>query len=161
MQQAEVLFQNVTIPKLSETNRESMECPVTSEEVLLAIKTFKPHKCPGPDGLSSSYFKKSATILAPLLTNTFNALLKQHSFGRDTLTAIISMIPKPNTDNSLWFDYRPISLINLDIKILAKIMALRLNPIIGGLIHKDQVCFIPRRQASDNIRRVILLQHLA
>lgn len=71
------------------------------------------------------------------------------------------MIPKPNTDNSLWSNFRPISLLNLDIKILAKIMALRLNPIIGELIHKDQAGFIPRRQASDNIRRVILLQHLA
>lgn len=61
------------------------------------------------------------------------------------------MILKPNSDSTLWSNYRPISLLNLDIKLLAKILALRLNLIIGGLIHKDQVGFIPRRQASDNI----------
>lgn len=159
--QAEKLFHNLPIPTLSTDSRESMESAITVEEVLAAIKTLKPHKRPGPDGLPSLYYKKFAAELAPLLTNAFNALLKQHSFGRDTLTALISMIPKPNTDNTIWSNFRPISLLNVDIKILAKILALRLNPIIGSLIHKDQVGFIPKRQASDNIRRVILLQHLA
>lgn len=83
-----------------------MERPVTTEEVL-AIKTLKPHKRPCPDGLLATYFKKFANTLAPLLWNAFNALLKQHSFGQDTLTAIISMIPKPNTDHTLWSNYRP------------------------------------------------------
>lgn len=33
-------------------------------------------------------------------------------------------------------NYRPISLLNLDIKMLAKILALTHNPIIGGLVHR-------------------------
>lgn len=44
--------------------------------------------------------------------------------------------------------------------ILYKILSSRLNPIIGSLIHKDQVVFIPLRQAGDNVRRAVLT-HLA
>lgn len=104
-----------------------MEGVFTTVEVLSAIKSLKPRKRLGPYALPSLYYKKFAPELAPLLTNTFNAILRQHSFGRDTLTALISMIPKPNTDTTLWSNYRPISLLNVDIKIVAKILALRLN----------------------------------
>lgn len=97
LRQAEKLFYNLPISTLSDANRELIESTITTEEVLAVIKTLKPHKRPGPDGLPSPYYKKFATELAPLLTNIFNTILGQHSFGRDTLTALISMIPKPNT----------------------------------------------------------------
>lgn len=71
------------------------------------------------------------------------------------------MIPKPHSDNTSCTNYRPISLLNQDIKILAKILATRLNKIIGKLIHNDQVGFMPTRQASDNVRRAVLLAHIA
>lgn len=77
LSQAEALFQDIPIPTLSSANRESLVSPVTAEEVLLAIKTLKRL---GPDGLSCTNFKKFASILAPLLSNFFNALL-HHSFG--------------------------------------------------------------------------------
>lgn len=80
LSQAEALFQDIPIPTLSSANRESLVSPVTAEEVLLAIKTLKPHKRLGPDGLSCTNFKKCASILDPLLSNFFNALL-HHSFG--------------------------------------------------------------------------------
>lgn len=77
LSQAEALFQDIPIPTLSRANREFLVSPVTAEEVLLAIKTLKRL---GPDGLSCTNFKKFASILAPLLSNFFNALL-HHSFG--------------------------------------------------------------------------------
>lgn len=58
-----------------------------------------------------------------------------------------------------WSNYRSISLNKLELKILAKILVLRLNPIIAKLIHKDQVGFILIRQAGNNIRRATLLFH--
>lgn len=71
------------------------------------------------------------------------------------------MIPKLLTDDTLCTNYLPISLLILDIKILAKIFAKRLNNVIGKLIHKDQVGFMPTRQAGDNVRRAVLLAQIA
>lgn len=95
------------------------------------------------------------------MVDASNLLLNDQYFRTESLTASISMIPKPNTDDTSWANYRPISILNIDIKILAKILSSRLNPIIGSLIHKDQTGFIPSRQAGDNIRWATILAHIA
>lgn len=53
--------------------------------------------------------------------------------------------------------YRPVSLINLDTKILAKILALRLEVCLSTLIHPDQVGFGKGRSSADNLRRLLHL----
>lgn len=108
-----------------------------------------------------AYYKKFSLLLTPLLTDALNYLFSGRSFHTESLMASISIIPKPNTDDTAWSNYRPISILNLDIKILAKVLSTHLNPIIGTLIHKDQSRFIPSHQAGDNIRRATLLAHLA
>ena len=150
---AESYFSQLNLPTLSQTQYDSLENPITPSEIELAIKSLKPNKCPGPDGFSALYYKKFSHVLTPMLTEAFNSLLNNQYFRSETLTAIITMIPKPQSDDSACANYRPISLLNLDIKLLAKVMAFRLNNIIGSLINKDQVGFIPLRQASDNVRR--------
>ena len=74
-------------------------------------------------------------------------------------TATISLIPKPNKDPTLPSNYRPISLINVDIKIISKVLAHRIEKIIPLIIHPDQTGFIKGRQASNNTRRLYDLIH--
>lgn len=69
-------------------------------------------------------------------------------------------IPKPQMDLQKWSNIRPISLLNVNLKILTKILASRLNTQLASLIHCDQTGFVPCRQVGDNIRKVIHLQHL-
>lgn len=148
------------MPALDSMHRENLYQPLTAEEILSAIKTLKLGKRPGPDGLSVTYYKKFADLLSPLLERAYNSLLDGRSFRTKSITAI-SMIPKPHTDDSTWSNFGPISILNLDVKILAKILSIHLNPYIGSLIHKDQVWFIPSRPASNNIRHAALLTHAA
>lgn len=67
------------------------------------------------------------------------------------------MIEKPGKDHILVEVYRPISLLNIDYKILAIIMAERLQSGLVAIIHPDQVGFVKQRYLRDNISKVVKL----
>uniref|UniRef100_A0A803K359 Reverse transcriptase domain-containing protein n=1 Tax=Xenopus tropicalis TaxID=8364 RepID=A0A803K359_XENTR len=159
--QLRAFFKTINTPKLTAPQKSLMENVITEDEVKQAIKTLQLSKAPGPDGLTALYYKKFAHILSPHLTIMFNQLLTGDNFSQQTLTANISPIPKPNSDLTDCKNFRPISVLNIDIKILAKVLAVRLNKILPTIIHRDQVGFICGRQAADTIRRLSLLSNWA
>lgn len=101
-------------------------------------------------------------MLLPKLLQVFNGAMEE---GRLPLSmteaiivgpSIIIVLAKQGKNHLETASYRPISLLCSDVKILAKVLAARLNKIIGKVIHPDQTGFIPDRSTSLNIRRVYL-----
>lgn len=143
------------LPKLTEGEREFLDADITREELIEVINALPAGKAPGPDGFTAEFFKSFAPELAPYLLEVYTEALEKGVLPPTMRQALISLIPKKGKDPGECKNYRPISLIQLDVKIISKILANRLNKVINSLIHTDQVGFICGRSSSDNIRRFI------
>lgn len=108
-------------------------------------------------GFPVEYYKKYVDILCPFLTEVIHEAFQYGSLPEILNQAIISLITKKDKYSTNPANYRPISLINVDCKILSKTLALRLDQVLPNIIHKDQVGFIKHRSSSDNMRRLMHL----
>lgn len=111
-------------------------------------------KSPGPDGFPVEFFKRFSDKLIPLLLNMFSNSLESGVLPKTLRSAQISLLLKKNKDPHCCSSYRPISLLNVDGKILAKILARRLEKILPDIISPDQTGFIRNRFSFFNVRRL-------
>lgn len=133
---------------------QSLDEPISLCELESALKCINKGKTPGPDGIPSEFLLHFWDILGQFLLNSINSAIKKGSFLKDNNTALISLIPKKGKDLSECANFRPISLIDCDIKLYSKVLALRLEKYMDKLIHPDQAGFIKGRFAADNMRRL-------
>lgn len=152
----EKFLEGTNLPSLSAADRISLEAPITSEEMWQAISDMPNRKASGPDGLPAEIYKQYGEMLVPELLKTLNWSAAVGSLPTSMSEATIVLIQKEGKDQVDTSLYRPISLLGSDVKILAKVLAARLNKCITTLVHPDQSGFIQNRATSKNIRRTYL-----
>lgn len=112
-------------------------------------------KSPGPDGIPPEVLLHFWDLLGLVLLNSIQTALERDAFHKHTNVALISLLPKKGKDPLQCSNYRPVSLINLGLKIYSKLLALHLDHYMDNLIHTDQAGFMQGRLAADNIRRLM------
>ncbi len=90
-------------------------------------------------------------IIGPILLDSIIFSLKVGSFHRDQKTALISLLLKRDKDPAECTSYRPLSILNCDFKLYAKVLSRRLDFCITSLIHPDQTSFVKAHLASDSV----------
>ncbi|KAL9968540.1 hypothetical protein ACROYT_G020647 [Oculina patagonica] len=149
-----VFFNPSNISALSDHEQALCEGLITENEAFKALKEFAAAKTPGTDGLSTEFLKFFWPELKSLIVESFNYAFLNGSLSISQRRGIISLIPKKNKDKTILENLRPISLLNVDYKILTKVLANRLEKVLPKIINPDQTGYVKGRYIGENIRLI-------
>ena len=138
-------LEKYNLPKLSE-EAENLNRPIPPNEIERVIKKLPTHKSPRPHSFTGESYKAFKREVTPSSTDYFKKSQEDGRLPNSFNKANIILIPKPDKDITKKENFRPISLMNIDTKILCKILANRIQQYIKKIIHHDQVGFSPGMQ---------------
>ena len=119
---------------------------MTANEIETVIKKLSTHKSPGPDGFTGEFYRAIKGKLNPFLQRLFQKIQENGRLPNSFYEASIILIPKPDKDITKKENFRPISLMKIDARILNKILANHIQQYIKEMIYHDQVGFSPGMQ---------------
>ena len=147
-------IQNLEIPRLSNEEQATFEHDLTVQEIKNVLHSFEKNKTPGEDGFTKEFYETFFDLLNQNLLDSYNEAFQKGSLSVSQRRGVISLIPKNDCDLSELTGWRPITLLNVDYKILAKCIAKRIEPFLPKLIHSDQTGFMKDRFIGQNARRL-------
>ena len=111
-------------------------------------------KTPGIDGLPKEFYTFAFKYIGKAFVRLINRCDGEGMLPPSQRQGLITLICKDKNNAETLKNWRPISLLNVDYKMLSKVLTLRLRKVIGEIIHPDQTCSIPGRTIQDNIHLI-------
>jgi len=139
------------IPRLvSSEDNFNLNKPVTEEEVGEVLKEMQNCKAPGPDGFNVDFFKACWSIVKKDILNVVEDSRMNKTILKALNTSFIALIPKQEAAQTP-DKFRPIALCNVVYKIISKVVANRLKPLLPSLVSMEQAGYMEERQILNNI----------
>ena len=148
-------FKDLERPVLDDNEQEDLERQIEENEILSALKSCKNNKTPGSDGLPAEFYKMFWQDVKQFLMASYKYTAEENMLSLTQKQGILTLIPKKDKDVLLVKNWRPLSLLNMDYKLLAKVIANRMKKVIGKIIHSNQTGFISGRYIGENLVKIL------
>jgi hypothetical protein len=156
LEQAEQYFlTDNDIATIQEQDKNALDHPITLEEIAKAVKDLPNNKTPGSDGLPVEFYKMFWGKIQEIVYESIIYAIEIGEMSMDQKRGVLTLIPKKDKDIKSLKNWRPLSLLNTDYKILAKALAARLQSTIGQIVSTDQSGCIKGRSTFSNIRSTL------
>ena len=141
----------IKIPILTEEQSQTCEGPITESELLNTLKSMPNNKSPGSDDLIKECYE---TFWEEIKISLCNTITKSY-LSASQKQAVIKLIEKKDKEKKLTKSWRPISLLNVDAKLISKVLAERLTKIVlPSLISKNQTAYVKGRFIREGDRLI-------
>ena len=144
-----ILLSNITM-KLDTENQDKCEGNITQNECEKALSETSNGKSPGSDGIPYEFYKEFWYLLKHDFIQVINYVYESGLLSPSQRRGMITLLFKKGERENL-ANWRPITLLNSDYKIISKILANRLKSVLPCVINEDQTCGIPGRTINSNL----------
>ncbi|CAM2095864.1 unnamed protein product [Caretta caretta] len=138
------------LPTVSAGDRDRLELPLTLAEFLEALHCMPTNKSPGMDGLTMNFSCVFWDILGPDLLTVWAESLQSGVLPLSCRRAVLALLPKKGDLRDLQ-NWRPVSLLSTDYKVVAKVISLRLGSMLADMVLSDQTYTVPGHSIFDNL----------
>lgn len=141
-----------TINKLTEDQSLELEHEISEGECLAVLKNMKLNKSPGSDGFTVEFYQHFWSDLKLIMLQSFREAFITGRLSDNQKLGVITCLPKPGKDKAFMKNWRPISLLNVDYKILSGVISNRIKTNLNDLISKQQKGFVAGRNIGECTR---------
>ena len=146
-------MEGIDIPTLDEPDRKACEGPITSVECVNALKTMGNNKAPSVSGFNKEFVLFFWDDLGEIIVDYVNESFRAGKLFVNQRRGILTLLPKAGDQKQLK-NKRPICLLDIVYKIIAKVLARRLSLVIKKIVEPDQTGSLKGRNIQDNVRLI-------
>ena len=146
--------QQIDYPKLDQQESENIGIDITINEMKSALDRCKKGSAPGITGLTYEFYQKFWDLLGHFLVEAANHSWRTGSLPDSLSRGIITLLPKGEKDRSILGNWRPLTMLSTEYKLISACIANRIGKIMPKLVDEDQNGFISGRYIGESIRTV-------
>ena len=147
-------LETVSLPSLTGEQKNICEGPLKEEELLKSLTNMENNKSPGNDGLTKEFYVTFWKDIKDSFIKSIKESKRVKMLTSSQRKAIIKLLEKGNKDKRFIYNWRPISLLNVDLKIISKALSERLKKVLPLLISPSQTAYVKNRFIGESGRLI-------
>ena len=128
---------NIPLPVINNDSFNLCENDLTEDELLISLKSMQNYKTPGNDGLTKEYYEAFWNKIKYVFLKSLKQAKQKGQLSISLCQTVIKLIEKKDRDKRYIKNWRPISLLNVDTKIISKALAAKLKKVLSTIISSN------------------------